>query len=348
MLGAAAGQQRRSPMSTLVRARSTIRSCRRRRSISTSWSTSTTSCRSRRRCCATCARRSSRAAGSCCSNTARKIRPIPIRPEHKMSVAEAKMEVEAEGFTLSKVDEALPAPAHPDLHDNDRELSALAQPSEPLARPEPVAVHRADVPLPVPARFCWRSISSRGSREHAAYGNWLLLVASVIFYAKGGGAFTWLMLGSIAFNYWMAIAVDRARTARPARATALLAFAVAVNLIVLGVFKYANFFADNVNALLPRRACRADRRAARAAADRHLVLHLSRDLVRRRRLPPRRDRAEEPGARGALPAALSAADRRPDHPLPRHRRSARAARRCRSTTSPTACGASSSASPRKC
>ena len=33
---------------------------------------------------------------------------IPIRLEHKMSVAEAKMEVEAEGFTLSKVDEALP------------------------------------------------------------------------------------------------------------------------------------------------------------------------------------------------------------------------------------------------
>jgi len=32
----------------------------------------------------------------------------PIRPEHKMSVAEAKLEVEAEGFTLSKVDEALP------------------------------------------------------------------------------------------------------------------------------------------------------------------------------------------------------------------------------------------------
>jgi SAM-dependent methyltransferase len=33
---------------------------------------------------------------------------IPIRPEHKMSVRDAKMEVEAEGFTLSKVDEALP------------------------------------------------------------------------------------------------------------------------------------------------------------------------------------------------------------------------------------------------
>ena len=33
---------------------------------------------------------------------------IPIRPEHKMSVAEAKLEVEHEGFTLSKVDQALP------------------------------------------------------------------------------------------------------------------------------------------------------------------------------------------------------------------------------------------------
>ena len=33
---------------------------------------------------------------------------IPIRPEHKMSVAEAKMELEAEGFVLAKVDDALP------------------------------------------------------------------------------------------------------------------------------------------------------------------------------------------------------------------------------------------------
>jgi ubiquinone/menaquinone biosynthesis C-methylase UbiE len=33
---------------------------------------------------------------------------IPIREDHKMSVATAKLEVEAEGFTLSKVDEVLP------------------------------------------------------------------------------------------------------------------------------------------------------------------------------------------------------------------------------------------------
>jgi ubiquinone/menaquinone biosynthesis C-methylase UbiE len=33
---------------------------------------------------------------------------IPIREDHKMSVATAKLEVEAEGFTLSTVDEVLP------------------------------------------------------------------------------------------------------------------------------------------------------------------------------------------------------------------------------------------------
>ena len=33
---------------------------------------------------------------------------IPIRPDHKMSVAEAKLEVEAEGFRLSRVGNQLP------------------------------------------------------------------------------------------------------------------------------------------------------------------------------------------------------------------------------------------------
>jgi alginate O-acetyltransferase complex protein AlgI len=90
------------------------------------------------------------------------------------------------------------------------------------------------------------SVAGRASPApaiHGRYANWLLLVASVIFYAKGGGAFTWLMLASIAFNYWMAIAVATRRSRR------WLAFAVAANLVVLGLFKYANFFADNVNTL---------------------------------------------------------------------------------------------------
>ena len=105
--------------------------------------------------------------------------------------------------------------------------------------------------LPILLALYFAPAIGRGAHRivHGAYGNWLLLVASVVFYAKGGGAFTWLMLGSIAFNYWMAIAVDRARATSEAAAARSVAFAVAANLAVLGVFKYANFFADNVNTL---------------------------------------------------------------------------------------------------
>jgi alginate O-acetyltransferase complex protein AlgI len=86
------------------------------------------------------------------------------------------------------------------------------------------------------------------SREHASYGNWLLLLASIIFYAKGGGSFTWLMLASITFNYWVAIGVDRTRGTPACRR--LLVFAITANLLVLGFFKYMNFFVDNVDAVL--------------------------------------------------------------------------------------------------
>jgi alginate O-acetyltransferase complex protein AlgI len=99
------------------------------------------------------------------------------------------------------------------------------------------------------AKWIGRGFSAwpAGGGRHGRYANWLLLVASVIFYASGGQSFTWLILMSIAFNYGMAIAVDRARGT--AAAGFRLAVAVGVNLMVLGVFKYANFFADNVNAL---------------------------------------------------------------------------------------------------
>ena len=83
-----------------------------------------------------------------------------------------------------------------------------------------------------------------GSSPHWANG--VLLAASVVFYAKGGGTFTWFILGSIVFNYEAAILVDRAGGYR----NHVLGAAVGLNLVALGVFKYANFFGDNVNALL--------------------------------------------------------------------------------------------------
>ena len=78
--------------------------------------------------------------------------------------------------------------------------------------------------------------------------NWLLLAASVMFYAKGGGTFTFLIAASIGFNYLAALAIDRHRGT--ARGRWLLRGTVAANLAVLAVFKYANFIADNVNVML--------------------------------------------------------------------------------------------------
>jgi alginate O-acetyltransferase complex protein AlgI len=91
---------------------------------------------------------------------------------------------------------------------------------------------------------------SRGGRRQPAlhYGNWLLVIASVVFYARGAGAFTSLILGSIAFNYVAALLVDRWR-GRPAGRRVLI-LSVGANLLSLAIFKYAGFLATNVNALL--------------------------------------------------------------------------------------------------
>jgi alginate O-acetyltransferase complex protein AlgI len=86
------------------------------------------------------------------------------------------------------------------------------------------------------------------SKGRALYRNVLLLVASVVFYADGGGSFTGLMLASITFNYVMAILV--ARAADPLTSRRVVGFAVAVNLTVLGVFKYAGFATQNLNTVL--------------------------------------------------------------------------------------------------
>ena len=66
-----------------------------------------------------------------------------------------------------------------------------------------------------------------------------LVVASLAFYAYWRADHTLLLIGSIAFNYGMG---RRIASADERRRAALLRLAVAVNLLVLAWFKYANFF----------------------------------------------------------------------------------------------------------
>src|SRR4051794_36056015 len=68
-----------------------------------------------------------------------------------------------------------------------------------------------------------------------------LALASFVFYAWWDVRFLPLLLLSIAGNYW----VGRRIVASPDRAKGWLAFGIAGDLLVLGVFKYAGFFASS-------------------------------------------------------------------------------------------------------
>src|SRR5262245_15858316 len=77
--------------------------------------------------------------------------------------------------------------------------------------------------------------------------NIVLVVASVVFYGWGGPIALVLIGLSIAANFAVGQALD---AADPQRRHRLVARAVAGNLLILIVFKYANFIIENVNEAL--------------------------------------------------------------------------------------------------
>lgn len=93
-----------------------------------------------------------------------------------------------------------------------------------------------------------------GTRSQAATSLWLF-VTSLFFYGYWLPEFTALLVLSIAGNFACGLAIARAaRRAGPPQKTpagkAWLVAGILFNLGLLGYFKYANFFVDNVNALL--------------------------------------------------------------------------------------------------
>jgi alginate O-acetyltransferase complex protein AlgI len=77
--------------------------------------------------------------------------------------------------------------------------------------------------------------------------NPLLLAASLFFYAWGEPVYIALMIVSSLGNYALGIAIDRWRGA--ARSKTALVCSIAFNLLLLGLFKYADFLITNVNSL---------------------------------------------------------------------------------------------------
>src|SRR4051794_2007509 len=76
---------------------------------------------------------------------------------------------------------------------------------------------------------------------------WLTL-ASLAFYASSNWQFVSLLLGSIAFNCFIGLALITSKLGPRARRAALT-IGVSGDLLVLGFFKYAGFFAANLNAV---------------------------------------------------------------------------------------------------
>lgn len=88
-----------------------------------------------------------------------------------------------------------------------------------------------------------------GRGSHALASLWLA-VASLFFYGWWDIRFVSLLLGSIVFNYSAGYLIGH-KIARSSvrQSKVLLASAVSANLILLGYFKYANFFAENLSSL---------------------------------------------------------------------------------------------------
>lgn len=78
----------------------------------------------------------------------------------------------------------------------------------------------------------------------------MLGIMSLVFYACWNPKFLILLLGSIFFNYFIGLVLAKANSAENKKlAKFAIIFGVATNLLVLGYFKYYNFFIYNTNAL---------------------------------------------------------------------------------------------------
>jgi alginate O-acetyltransferase complex protein AlgI len=80
------------------------------------------------------------------------------------------------------------------------------------------------------------------------YKNHLLLFASLVFFAWGGVSLTIILLLSIILNYIFGLKIQK--NINTNRAYWWLFAGVTVNVLALGVFKYANFIIVNINALI--------------------------------------------------------------------------------------------------
>lgn len=77
--------------------------------------------------------------------------------------------------------------------------------------------------------------------------NYVLLIASIVFYAWGEPAYLAVMLITIISNYVFAIYIEKMPIG--GKRLFFLIAAISVDLAILGYFKYFNFLIENINLL---------------------------------------------------------------------------------------------------
>ncbi len=81
---------------------------------------------------------------------------------------------------------------------------------------------------------------------NARYRNGFLFLSSLLFFAWGGASYSIILVASIVMNYFCGKLIG-SDNSKPRKL--YLGIGVSINLLLLGVFKYANFFIENINDL---------------------------------------------------------------------------------------------------
>lgn len=84
--------------------------------------------------------------------------------------------------------------------------------------------------------------------RNTTYKNWVILIASIFFYAWGAPKFVFVVVGSVILDFYIINFMHKSSNSLHRKY--LLALSISINIGLLLYFKYANFFVENVDFFL--------------------------------------------------------------------------------------------------
>lgn len=102
--------------------------------------------------------------------------------------------------------------------------------------------------LPITLILYYIKLFPKNLRKETAKKNFILLAASLLFYAWGEPFYVLLMILSIVFNYFIGMDIELNKKSKK-KQRLILIFGLAFDIFALGFFKYAGFITDSINSL---------------------------------------------------------------------------------------------------